>query len=101
MLPECISKQLENTRYRCDQPKPPLTKSLGLCPPNRYEIDLSNEVLKIYFGQGAAKIPEVKSGVRKKYLPTRLTPATRVRTRLIGRYFSRTPTLTFGIFAAP
>ena len=33
--------------------------------PNRYEIDLSNEVLKIYFGQGAAKISEVKVGVKK------------------------------------
>ena len=28
--------------------------------PNRYEIDLSNEVLNFDFGQGAAKIPEVK-----------------------------------------
>ena len=27
---------------------------------NRYEIDLSNEVLKIVFNQGLAKIPEVK-----------------------------------------
>ena len=41
-------------------------KSLGLCPPNRYEIDLSNEVLNIDFDQGAAKIPEVKVGDRKK-----------------------------------
>ena len=37
--------------------------------PIRYEIDLSNEVLNIEFGQGAAKIPEVKVGVQKKYLP--------------------------------
>ena len=35
--------------------------------PNRYEIDLSNEVLNIDFVQGAAKIPEVKVGVWKKY----------------------------------
>ena len=77
------------------------SKALGFLSPNRYEIDLSNEVLNSDFGQGAAKIPEVKVGVPKKYLPTRLTPGTRVRTGLIGRYFSRTPTLTFGIFAAP
>ena len=76
-------------------------KSLGLCPPNRYEIDLSNEVLNIDFGQGAAKIPEVKSGVRKKYLPTWLTLGTRVRTGPLGRYFFQTLTLTSGIFAAP
>ena len=44
-------------------------KSLGLCPPNKYEVDLSNEVLNIDFGQGAAKISEVKVGGRKKYLP--------------------------------
>ena len=69
--------------------------------PNRYEIDLSYEVLNIDFGQGASKIPEVKVGVRKKYLPTRLTPGTWVRTGPFGRYFFRTPTLTSGIFAAP
>ena len=38
-------------------------KSLGLWSPNRYEIDLLNEVLNIDFGQGAAKISEVKVGV--------------------------------------
>ena len=37
-------------------------KSLGLCSPNKYEVDLSNEVLNIDFGQGAAKISEVKVG---------------------------------------
>ena len=77
------------------------SKAFGFLSPNRYEIDLSNEVLNIDFGQGAAKVPEVKVGVPKKYLPTRLTPSTRVRTGLIGKYFSQTPTLTFGIFAAP
>ena len=41
-------------------------------------MDLLNEVLNIDFGQGAAKILEVKIGVRKKYLPTRLTPGARV-----------------------
>ena len=34
-----------------------------------YEIDLSNEILNINFGQGAAKISEVKVRGRKKYLP--------------------------------
>ena len=43
-------------------------KALGFLSPNRYEIDLSNEVLNIDFGQGAAKIPKVKVGVREKYL---------------------------------
>ena len=69
--------------------------------PKRYEIDLSNEVLNIDFGQRAAKIPEVKFGGQKKYLP--ISPA---RTRApgvgrVGRYFFRTPTLTSDIFAAP
>ena len=49
--------------------------------------DLSIEVLNIDFGQGAAKISEVKVGVRKKYLPTWLTRGARVRAGLIGRYF--------------
>ena len=31
--------------------------------PNRYEIDLSNEVINIDFGLGATKISEVKVGV--------------------------------------
>ena len=52
------------------------------------------------FGQGAAKISEVKVGGRKKYLPSG-----RVRTRApavgrVGRYFFRPPTLTSDIFAA-
>ena len=42
---------------------------MGFLSPNRYEIDLSNEVLNIDFGQGAAKISEVKLGGRKKHLP--------------------------------
>ena len=58
---------------------------------NRYEIDLSNEVLNIDFGQGAAKISEVNVGVRKRFLPTRLTPGAWVRTGLINRnFFHRT-----------
>ena len=53
------------------------------------------------FGQGAAKISEVKVGGQKKYLPS-----SRVRTHApavgrVGRYFFRPPTLTSDIFAAP
>ena len=34
--------------------------------PNSYKLDLSSEVLEIYFGKGAAKISEVKVRGRKK-----------------------------------
>jgi len=34
--------------------------------PNKYIQDLSNEILTIHFGQGAAKILEVKVGGKKK-----------------------------------
>ena len=69
--------------------------------PNRYEINLLNEVINIDFGQGAAKISEVKVGVRKKYLPTRPAPGAWVSTTLISRYFFQTQTLNSDIFAAP
>ena len=64
-------------------------------------MDLSYEVLNVDFGQGAAKISEVKVEGRKKYLPSG-----RVRTYApavghVGRYFFRPPTLTSDIFAAP
>ena len=42
---------------------------LGLLAPNRYVMDLSNEVLYIDFGRGATKKSEVKVEGRKKYLP--------------------------------
>ena len=35
---------------------------LGLLAPNRHEVDLSNEILNIDFGQGAAKKSKVKVG---------------------------------------
>ena len=38
-------------------------KALGSLSPNRYEIDLSNEVLNIDFSQGAAKISEVEKNI--------------------------------------
>ena len=44
---------------------------LELLAPKKNEIDLSNEVLNFDFGQGAAKISEVKVGGRGKYLLTR------------------------------
>ena len=74
---------------------------LGLLIPNRYEIDLSNEVLNIDFGQGAAKIPKVKVGVWKKYLPISLVRTHGPRVSQVGRYFFQTPALTSGIFEAP
>ena len=39
-----------------------VVKTLDLWSPNRYEIDLSYEILNIDFGQGSAKISEVKHG---------------------------------------
>ena len=39
---------------------------LGFPSPNRYESDLSNEVLCALVGQEAAKISEVKVGDQKK-----------------------------------
>ena len=38
----------------------------GFQSPNRYESDLSNEVLYVLVGQEAAEISEVKVGGRKK-----------------------------------
>ena len=39
---------------------------MPLClAPNRYALDLSNEVLNIYLGQGAAKILKWKLEVKK------------------------------------
>ena len=42
--------------------------------PNRYELDLSKEVLNIHFGQGAVKKSEVKVGRQKKNLPGQPDP---------------------------
>ena len=39
--------------------------ALGFWSPNRYESDLSNEVLYYLIGQEAAKISEVKVGGQK------------------------------------
>ena len=45
-----------------------------LLAPNRCELDLSNEVLKIHFCQGAEKILEVKVRGRKKICPVSRVP---------------------------
>ena len=39
---------------------------LGHLAPNRYEVDLSNDVLYALLDQGAAKISEAKVGGRKR-----------------------------------
>ena len=41
-------------------------KRFGLWSPNRYEIDLSNEILNIDFGQGSVKIIRGQSWRSKK-----------------------------------
>ena len=46
---------------------------LGPLAPIRYELDLSNGVLNTQFGQGTAKISEVKVGDRKKICQFSLT----------------------------
>ena len=69
--------------------------SLGHLVPNRYELDLPNEVIYIYFGQGVAKISEVKVGGKK----ISWAQAHRYQTGLRGKFFFRPPNLTFDIFA--
>ena len=61
-----------------------LFHSLELLAPNRYVMDISNEVLNIGFGQGAAKKLEVKVGGQKEYLPTQLAPGGSVQTGQVG-----------------
>ena len=48
------------------------SKTLAFNLQRRYEIELSYEVLNIDFGQGAAKMSEVKVGGQKKFLPISL-----------------------------
>ena len=63
-------------------------------------MDLLNEVLNMDFGQGAAKISEVKVGVRKKSARAAGPQVHWSRIGHIGRYFFQPPTLTSDIFAA-
>ena len=65
-----------------------------------HNYNLSNEVLKIDFGQGAAKIPRGKVGGQKKYLPRGRVQTNMVTVGRVGRYFLYPPTLTSDIFAA-
>ena len=64
-------------------------------------VKLSNEILNTDFGQGVAKISEVKVGGQKKYLPRGPVQTHGPAVGRVGRYFFRTPTLTSDIFAAP
>ena len=60
---------------------------LGLLAPNGYEVDLSNEILNIDFGQGGAKISDVKVGGRKKYLPSSQVQTHAPAVGCVGRFF--------------
>ena len=88
MALNCVTSDTNKQTNKHDNCKkaPSIIWSFIKTPPNRYVINLSNEVLNLDFGQGTAKISEVKIGVLKKYLPTRPT---------LGA-----PTLTSDIFAA-
>ena len=50
-------------------------------------MDLSYEVLNVDFGQGAAKISEVKAGGQKKYLPIGPVQTHAPGVGRVGRYF--------------
>ena len=58
---------------------------LGFLALSRYVMDLSNEVLKIDFGPGVAKVSEVKVGGQQKNLPTQSAPGTSVHTGLCSK----------------
>ena len=61
---------------------------------NKRGLDLSKEVLCVSVGQRAAELRAVE--VKKKYLPTRLTPGALVQTGPLGRIFFKPPTLMAG-----
>jgi len=69
--------------------------------PNRYEVDLLNEVQNIDFSQEAAKLFEVKVGGRKKYRPLSLVQTDAPGFGGVSRYFFPSPTLTSNNLAAP
>ena len=62
-------------------------------------MDLFNEVLNIDFGQGAAKILEVKVRVPEKYLPISLVPTHASGSAELADLIEP-PTLTSNIFTA-
>ena len=74
--------------------------SLGLQSPRRYEIELSYEVLNIDFGQGAAKISDVKVGGQKKFLPSGPVRTRFARAGPSAEFFFKPPTLMAGSFAS-
>ena len=74
----------------------------GFRSPNRYDLDLSNEVLYALVGQEAAKISEVKVGDRKKNLPVQPDPAGTADSNLaeLATFLIRPPSLVSDIFVA-
>ena len=74
--------------------------SLGLLAPNRYESDLSNEVLYILVSQEAAKMFEVKVGGPKKIVNAAALEPDEPRAGRPCRFFYQPLTLTFCILAA-
>ena len=75
--------------------------ALGFLAPNRYEIELSNEVLNIHFGQRATKISEVKVRGPKKIADSAEFETDALTPRAALADFFQPPTLILGIFAAP
>ena len=73
--------------------------TFGSLAPNIYGLDLSNELLKIHFGQGAAKKSEVKVGVKKNLADQSTGGSVSNRAELANSF--RLPTLTSDFFAAP
>ena len=68
-----------------------------LLAPNRYEVDLSNEVLNFHFGQGASKYQRSKLEVEKNHQVGQIQTGA----RLTWQIFFQPPTLTSDIFVAP
>ena len=66
-------------------------------------MDLSNKVLNIDFGQGAAKISEVKVGGQRKYISADQPGSNPLRpgSAELADIFFQPPTLTSDIFAVP
>ena len=77
------------------------SQCLGLLASNRYEVDLSNEVLNIDFGEGTAKILEVKVSGREKYLPTRPAPGASVSNPARGQIFFSTFNFDLSYLCSP
>ena len=72
--------------------------SLWLLAPNKYDIDLLDDVLNIDFSQGDAKFSEVKAGGWKKYL---LTSSASVRIGLSQQFFFPYSNFDLWYFCSP